>query len=230
MKTLLLVEDELNILENNRRFFEGEGYSVLLAGNLARAREHLAREAPGAIVLDIMLPDGNGLDLLKELRETGSKIPIIMLTAWNKSSDVARGLKLGANDYVSKPFTYEVLQARMEAMFRNVGQVPDLVEKGPLKLDMIASQAFLNGLDMLLTQKEFSLLLLFAQNEGRMLGAEYLYEKAWGQPMNEDANKVRAQISRLRKKLSGSGYTIAVEYGEGYRLEKEPQDKEYVTD
>jgi two-component system response regulator QseB len=105
MKILLLVEDERDILENNRLFFEAEGYRVMIAENLAQAREHLfdgggnsIRSDIDAIVLDIMLPDGNGLDLLAELRAAGSKIPVIMLTAWGKSSDVARGLKLGAND------------------------------------------------------------------------------------------------------------------------------------
>ena len=119
MKTLLLVEDEQDILENNRRFFEAAGFRVLTAENLAAARERLAGETPGAIVLDIMLPDGNGLELLKELREAGSKIPVIMLTAWGKASDVARGLKLGANDYMPKPFSYEVLLARVETMLHN---------------------------------------------------------------------------------------------------------------
>jgi DNA-binding response OmpR family regulator len=226
MKTILCVEDEPYVLENNRKTFEDSGYHVLTAENIAQARAHLSIRAPDAVVLDIMLPDGNGIDFLKELREAGSRVPIIMLTAWHKNADIARGLRAGANDHLGKPFEYDVLLARVEAMFRNVGEVPGLVEKGPLKLDVIANQAFLDGADMLLTQKEFSLLLLFSQNEGRMLSTEYLYEKVWGKPMNEDANTVRFQISRLRKKLIGSGYAIAAEYGEGYRFESKP-DTDY---
>jgi DNA-binding response OmpR family regulator len=221
MKTLLLIEDERDILENNRRFFTAEGYRVLIAENLAQARELLSKETPGAIVLDIMLPDGNGLGLLSELREAGSKTPVIMLTAWGKSSDVARGLKLGANDYMSKPFTYEVLQARVEAMFRNVEQVPEVIEKGPFTLKLSSMTALLGGKDLLLTQKEFALLLLFAQHEGQIMSAEYLYEKAWGQDMNKEARALQQQISNLRDKISGSGYIISAIRGAGYRFEKE---------
>ena len=217
-KLILLVEDELDILENHRRFFEEEGYRVLLAATYEQAREHLARETPGAIVLDIMLPDGNGLDLLTELRAAGSKIPIIMLTAWGKSRDVARGLRLGANDYMSKPFTYEVLKARVDAMFRNVEQIPETITRGGLTLKIMSDEVFVNGETLFLTQKEFSLLMLFVQNEGRIIGAEYLYEKVWGQPMMGNAGAMKNQVSNLRKKLMGSGYTVLPVRGEGYRF------------
>jgi DNA-binding response OmpR family regulator len=216
MKTILCVEDELKVLKNNSKALTDAGYAVLTAENLAQAREHLSRQTPDAIVLDIMLPDGLGLDWLKELREQGNKVPVLMLTAWDKPYDKARGLRAGANDYLGKPFEYEELLARVEAMFRNVSQVPETVVRGPLKLDIAASRAFLNGADMLLTHKEFSLLLLFAQHEGRTLSAEYLYEKVWGQPMAEDDNAIRATISRLRKKLTGSGCSISTDQGEGY--------------
>jgi DNA-binding response OmpR family regulator len=218
VRTILCVEDELKILNNNRVALTRAGYEVLTAMNLAQAREHLSRGPCGAIVLDIMLPDGNGLDFLMELRAAGSKIPVIMLTAWGENADVARGLRAGANDYLGKPFDYEVLLARVEALFRNVEQIPESLEKGPLKLDIAAGRAFLNGADMLLTQKEFSLLLIFAQNEGRTMSAEYLYEKIWGQPMANDANAVRIAVSRLRKRLSGTGYSLNSEHKEGYRF------------
>ena len=220
MKTLLLVEDEREILENNQRFFTSEGYRVLAAENLAQAREHLSKETPNAIVLDIMLPDGNGLDLLCELRESGSAVPIIMLTAWGKSSDVARGLKLGANDYMSKPFTYELLQARVETMFRNVEQMPERIARGPLSLDVLSGQAFLNNEDLLLAKKEFQMLALFIQYEGKSISDDFLYEKIWKQPMNYDSKSVKNTVSRLRKKLEGSGFTISSIYGDGYIFEK----------
>ena len=221
MRTILCVEDEPDILENNRKALMDAGYTALTASNLTEAKEHLSNRTPDAIVLDIMLPDGNGLDFLKELREAGSNVPVIMLTAWNENADVAKGLRAGANDYLGKPFGYEVLLARVEALFRNVLRVPDTVEKGPLKLDIAASRALLNGQDMMLTQKEFSLLLLFTQREGRTMSAEYLYEKVWGQPMADDYNAVKYQISRLRGKLYDSGYAITTKRGEGYRFEKE---------
>jgi DNA-binding response OmpR family regulator len=222
MKTILCVEDEPKILDNNRAALTQAGYVVLTAENLAQAREHLSKCTPGAIVLDIMLPDGNGLEFLKELRAGGSKIPVIMLTAWSESFNIAKGLRAGANDYLGKPFEYEVLLARVEALFRNVEQIPEVVERGPLKLDITAGRAFLNNVDMLLTQKEFSLLLLFAQNEKRAMSAEYLYEKVWRQAIGDDNRTLKKHLSNLRKKLEdgNSGYKIIATRGEGYCFEK----------
>ena len=222
MKTILIVEDEPDILDNNRKAIEDAGYAALTAENAAQAREALANHTPDAIVMDIMLPDGNGLDLLKDLRESGSKIPVIMLTAWGKPSDVARGLRLGANDYLSKPFTYEVLIARVEAMFRNVEQVPEIIKKGSLTLDIAAAQARIGGEDLLLTTKEFSLLLLFTQHEGKIIGAEYLYEKVWNAPMRDDNRTLKKHISAIRRKLEegNGGYTITAYRGNGYRFEQ----------
>jgi DNA-binding response OmpR family regulator len=219
MRTILCVEDELDILENNRKAIVDAGYTALTAASVAGAREILQNQTPDAVVLDIMLPDGNGLDLLHELREAGNKVPIIMLTAWGKPSDIARGLNLGANDYLSKPFSYEVLLARVEAMFRNAEEVPETVTRGRFTLNIAAAQAFLDGADMLLTQKEFGLLLLFVQNENRVVSAEYLYEKIWKAPMSEDDSAVKTAVSRLRKKTEGGGYTISVARGEGYCFE-----------
>jgi len=223
MKIILCVEDEPHILDNNRKALADNGYTVLTAVNLAEARECLSKQIPDAIILDIMLPDGSGLDLLKELRTRGSKIPVLMLTAWGKPSDVARGLREGANDYMSKPFNYEVLLARIEVMFRNVEQVPERVTRGALTLDVSTGQAFLNDEDILLTQKEFSLLLLFVQNENRVMSAEYLYEKVWHSTMNKDKQTVQRHISALRQKLSNGNfpYSINVIYGEGYKFEYE---------
>jgi DNA-binding response OmpR family regulator len=222
MKTLLCVEDELDLLRNNSIFFEERGYTVLAAENLTQAREYLDKQTPDAIILDIMLPDGNGLDLLLELRAQGVKTPILMLTAWGRNENIAHGLRAGANDYISKPFSYDVLLARVETMFRNVEQVPETVARGPLKLDIAANRAFLNGEDMLLTHKEFALLLLFLQYEGRTMSAEYLYEKVWGQPINDDNRTLKKHLSNLRKKLEegNSGYEITMSRGEGYRFEK----------
>ena len=220
MKTILCVEDEPDILANNRDALIEGGYDVLTAENLAQAREHLSKQTPDAVVLDIMLPDGNGLAFLKELRAAGNRVPVIMLTAWNRNANIAEGLRSGANDYLGKPFGYDVLLARVDALFRNIGHVPDTVEKGPLKLDISAAAAFLDGVDMLLTQKEFSLLLLFVQNEGRAMSAEYLYEKVWGQSMVKDTQAIRKSISRLRTKLKSGGFTIVLYRDEGYRFEK----------
>ncbi|GHS92660.1 DNA-binding response regulator [Synergistales bacterium] len=221
MKTLLCVEDEFDLLQNNRVFFEGRGYVVLTAENLAQARKHLAAQAPDAIILDIMLPDGLGLDLLKELREAGDDTPVLLLTAWGRPRNIADGLRAGANDYMPKPFDYDVLLARVETMLRGAERIPEAITKGALKLDVTASEAFVNGTDMLLTPKQFSLLLYFVQRENQTMTAEDLYKKIWGQPLNNDSNALRNAAHQLRKKLAGSGYTVAAEYGVGYRFERE---------
>jgi DNA-binding response OmpR family regulator len=223
MKTLLVVEDERDILQNHRDFLENHGYSVLPAENLAQAREHLSNAAPDAIVLDIMLPDGSGLDLLTELRTVRNKIPVILLTAWGKAKDVAKGLRLGANDYLSKPFEYEVLLARVEAMFRNVETLPAVIEKGAIKFKIKPMEALFGNQKIKLSPVEFFLLQLFVENEGAVMRKEYLYEEVWGADMEGDPDAVKKAVSRLRKKIEGSGYTINKLYGEGYRFEREPR-------
>lgn len=222
MKTLLCVEDERTLLKNNREFFERLGYRVLPAETLLEARRWLITHTPDAILLDIMLPDGNGLDLLQELRAKGSTLPIIMLTAWGEPQDVSRGYRLGATAYISKPFDYEAVQAAIESIFQSREQVPDVIRKGPLTLKLSPMIALLFEVDMLLTQKEFALLLLFVQNEGRAIRAEYLYERVWNAPMGEDNRTLKKHISSLRKGLEegNSGYTIASIRGEGYRFEQ----------
>jgi DNA-binding response OmpR family regulator len=217
---LLLVEDEREILENSRAFFEKNGYRALTAATVAAARERLAEETPGAVVLDIMLLDGNGLDLLAELWAAGNRIPVIMLTAWGKAADKIRGLRLGANDYMAKPFDYGELLARVETMFRNVEQLPETITKDPFTLRLMTREAFVNGRDLLLTPKDYSLLLFFLQNENLLLSNRRIYETVWGQPLLGDIKAVSNAVTRLRQKLAGSGYTISTEYGVGYRFER----------
>jgi len=222
LKTILCVEDELKILENNRKTLTDAGYSVLTAENLAEARAILGgtHPPPDLIVLDIMLPDGNGLDYLKELRTAGNDIPIIMLTAWNRGEHSARGIELGADDYIGKPFVYADLLARIKKVLTQTERIPKQITRGTLSLDLISVQAFISDEDLLLTQKEFSLLLLFIQHEGKTMSAEYLYEKVWGQQMNFNKRAVESGLSRLRTKLKLSGYDIFTKRGEGYCFTK----------
>jgi DNA-binding response OmpR family regulator len=215
MKTILCVEDEIRVLRNNKKILTEAGFNVLTAENLAQARERMAGH-PDAVVLDIMLPDGNGLEYLKELRARGGNIPVLMLTAWNTDADIARGLDLGADDYIGKPFTYDVLLSRVKKMLAAAERVPERVTRGTLSLDILSGQAFLSGVDLLLAQKEFSLLLLFIQHEERTLSAEYLYEKVWGQPLAGSTRALANTIYRLRKSIEGSGYDILTKRGQGY--------------
>lgn len=218
MKTLLCVEDEISLLENNRRFFESKGFCVLTAENLEQARQILASSKPDAIVLDIMLPDGNGLDLLSELRKNGSMIPVVMLTAWGEPSHVARGLEMGANEYVSKPFDYDVLLARINTMFRNIEQIPDTIGKGRLEIKPASMIALIDGKDIMLSPKEYSLLLLLTQHKGSFLSAEFIYESVWKMDLLGDKNALQTAVSKLRQKLKPAGYTILTQRERGYAL------------
>ena len=206
--TILCVEDDVKILRNNVIKLKDSGYAVLAAETLAQAKEHLANAAPDAIVLDIMLPDGTGLDLLKELRDAGNRIPILLLTARDKASDIERGLLLGANDYLSKPFEYNVLLARIKTMFRNIEQSPDFITRGAVSLNTSSGTVTVSGIDAGVSPVEFRLLHYFIKNENRFLKAELVYEKVWGQPMAGDNNAIKIAVSRLRKKLTGSNLVI----------------------
>lgn len=221
-KRILLVEDNAKILRGNRRMLEWEGYAVSEAMTLDEARAHLTEEFPDVIVLDIMLPDGSGLDFIRELRKsTRAGIPVLMLTGLTTQEDILRGLKSGGDDYLTKPYNFEILLARVEALLRRSERVPDRIAKGRLTLDMAASVASLDDVDLLLTQKEFALLLIFVQNLERFIDGEYLYEKVWKQPLTNDNNALKSSIKRLRSKINGSGWQITWSRGEGYCFEKE---------
>ena len=217
---LLLVEDEPIVQDNNRKILSRRGYSLKQAFTLAEARAIIASEQPRAIILDIHLPDGSGLDFLKELRKT-SNVPVLMLTAMGTSSDIIRGLEAGGDDYLLKPYDLSVFLMRVEALLRRASIIPDALGIGPLRLEPASGKAYIGDEDMTLSQKEYSLLQQFIQHSDKILGAEYLYEKVWGQEMLEDDNSLKVAISKLRAKLDGSGYTITASRGEGYYLERE---------
>ena len=217
---ILLVEDEPAIQAGNRKVLQRRGYRTRQAYTLAEARAILNEEQPCAIVLDIELPDGSGLHFLIELRQT-LNVPVLMLTARGTTEDIIRGLEAGGDDYLPKPYEIAEFLARVQTLLRRAGIVPDSLRHGPIKLDIAAGKAYLNGEDMILSQKEYALLKQFLQNPGRLISAETLYEKAWGQPMAGDENALKVAISRLRTKLKDSGYMISSSRGEGYYIEAE---------
>jgi DNA-binding response OmpR family regulator len=217
---ILLVEDNEQILNGNARMLKWNDYKVMTALTLREARERMAEATPNAIVLDIIMPDGSGSDFMRELRRD-SNIPVLLLTGLKTPKDIVCGLTEGGDDYLTKPYDFDVLLARIVALLRRASTVPDMIEKGALKLDVLGNKAYLNGEDMLLIQKEFSILLLFVQNEGKTLSAEYIYEKVWNAPIGNDKNALQNRISAIRKKLEekDSDYTISSVYGKGYCFE-----------
>lgn len=220
MKRILLVEDNEQIMKGNERMLKRRGYEVVTALTLAQASKAIEIQMPDLFVLDIMLPDGSGLDFMQELRKY-SQVPVLLLTGLTTPEDIVRGLTAGGDDYLPKPYDFGVLLARVEALLRRAQQVPECIHKGRLCLDVTANVATLDGVDLLLSQKEFALLLIFVQNEERFISAQYLYEKVWKQPMAGDGNALKSALKRLRAKLEGSGYCIALSKGEGYQFERE---------
>ena len=219
---VLLVEDNRDLNELNRRFLELEGYTVLTALTLADAREHLSRHSPQIILLDVKLPDGDGFDFCAKIRAQ-TDAHILFLTSNTEQEDKIRGLNTGGDDYITKPYEMNELKARLAAAMRRRGMASPAITiiRGPLTLDTMAGRAYLNGEDMLLTHSEFGLMRALVQHEGSTLSKEHLYETVWKLPANDDARAVTAHISNLRKKLAGCGYAITAEYGEGYCFVKE---------
>jgi len=218
-KKLLLVEDNKKVQTFNEELLTRQGFAVEMAMTLADARACLSRQTPDAIILDIGMPDGNGLDFLKELRQT-SNVPVLMLTGYRENADVVKGFDSGCDDYLPKPYTFEVLHARLKRLLQRVEQVPETVRKGSLTLKLTPREAYVSGKNLLLTPKDFTLLQFFIQNENRLMNVEYVYENVWGQPMEGDSRALGNAISRLRRKLTGCGYTITADYGNGYVFER----------
>lgn len=223
-KLVLLVEDNEKLNAINRRALTLEGYQVLTALTLGEARAHLDAANPDVIVLDILLPDGNGVDFCREIRET-TTAPILFLTSVQGYRQALEGMAAGGDDYLTKPFGIDMLLAkvsaflRRDAIVRRMQPARRMLSKGALRLDTLSQQAYLHGEDMLLTPKEFALLLLLVQYEGETLGAAQLYAEAWQQPMAGDTNAVKVAISRLRGKLGDTGYGITSTRGAGYCFE-----------
>ena len=221
--TLLLVEDSKEVLEDNRKALVAAGYEVLAASTLAGARERLARRQPDLILLDVLLPDGNGVELCRELRDS-TAAPILFLTSLGESEQIVEGLRAGGDDYVTKPYRMEELLARVEAQLRRTERIRGEAAEG---VGARAQRAFLEGKDLLLKPKEFQLLCVLLRGRDRFRTAEELYQEVWGLDANADARTVLVHISNLRAKLRGGreegNIQIQREGSRGYRLTLEAE-------
>ena len=220
-KIILLIEDEKKIQNYNRHLLGEEGYKVETAMTLAEARNILSACKPDAIILDIGMPDGNGLEFLRELRAQGNKIPVLLLTGYSQDVEIETGFDAGCDDYLPKPYTFGVLHRRLKRMLQSAEQVPETIVKGRLHFNVTADIVMLDGVDLLFTQKEFSLLLFLVQHAESFLSTEYLLEKVWRVPGTESSQSVRKTVSRIRDKIKDSGWTIEWSKGEGYSFTRE---------
>jgi len=206
--TILLVEDDADVLAHNRDAFEQEGYTVLTAESITVARSHFKKEKPDLAVLDVQLPDGSGLDFCAEIRKSAS-IPVLFLTVNNGSNQIVNGLYMGANDYILKPYDTQELLARVKSQLAHQERLREEfqgnVELGGLSLDMVSRRAVYKGVDIVLTPKEFALLELLMRRGGQYIEANELYQAAWGMNANEDIRTLFVHVSTMRRKLKDGG-------------------------
>lgn len=214
---ILLVEDNANVLHLNRSVLVRKGYGVHCAESIEKGRLILkSRPQIDVAVLDIMLPDGNGLDFAREVKANIGCM-VLMLTSKRSHADILEGLTSAADDYMTKPYRIEELTARIQALLaRKKETAATTIRKGKLTLDIPSGRAFLEEEDLLLSQREFALLLILVQNENHFVSAEALYESAWKLPLREDNGALKTTVSRLRKKLADSRFEIESERGKGY--------------
>lgn len=224
---ILLVEDDERIRVGMATGLEARGFDVATASSVAEARACLRGEHFAAVVLDWLLPDGSGLDLLTELRREGSRVPVLMLTARGEISDRVEGLEGGADDYLVKPVALAEVCARLRALTRRTSGAPyaTTVEVGPLRLDRERQRAEVHGHEIPLTQREYSLLEELALHPGESVAREILVRRALrlGEMSPAARNLLDVHMHNLRKKLRGrhGGPVLSTVRGIGFRLEVE---------
>ena len=226
-KTILVVEDEKDILQLVKLYLEKEGFRVVTAMTGLEGLKQVVQEQPHLVVLDLMLPEMNGLDVCKRIRaktET-AMLPIIMLTAKAEESDTVIGLELGADDYVTKPFSPKALTARVKALLRRMERTPDAntgqYHYGPLTMDLGRHEVRLGQDEVPLTAKEFGLLEHLLQHPGRVLTRDVLLNTVWGYDYFGTTRTVDVHIRRLKQKLPLLEDAIVSVKSLGYKL-KDP--------
>ena len=219
--TIVVVEDDPNISDLVDMYLRREGFRVLLAGDGEKGLEIVKREKPRMVILDVGLPGTvDGLEVCRRLRADGA-VPVLMLTARDGEVDRVLGLELGADDYVTKPFSPRELVARVRAILRRADgppkETPDVLVAGIVEVDTGRREARVGGAVVALATREFDLLQFFAENAGLALSRRQLLEGVWGPDWYGDERTVDAHVRQLRKKL-GDALPLATVWGVGYRL------------
>jgi DNA-binding response OmpR family regulator len=224
-RMVLLVEDEDTITVPLTEALGREGFRTETAGTLAAGLDVARRQRPDIVLLDVMLPDGSGFDLLRELR-ADERMPVIMLTARGDEADRIVGLEMGADDYVVKPFSPKELVARVRALFRRLDRKPETDEPlvfGALHVDHARHTVRWGDRPVRLTAKEFALLVALLEARGRVLSRQALLEEVWGYSYAEGTRTVDVHVRRLREKIPELAPSIVTVKTVGYRLSEEPQ-------
>jgi DNA-binding response OmpR family regulator len=223
---ILVVEDDRKVASFIRKGLEEEGHAVEVAGDGAEAVERATDGAPwDLVILDVMLPKGDGFGVLKTLRQEGLRMPVLMLTARDAVGDKVTGLDLGADDYLSKPFAFEEFLARVRALLRRGGGRPaPVLRLADLTLDPATREVKRGARRVELTAREHTLLEYFLRNAGRVLTRPMLAQHVWGLDFDPESNVVDVYVGYLRRRIEGEGerrllHTVR---GVGYVLKDEP--------
>lgn len=220
---ILVVDDESRMRKLVRDFLVKQNFDVIEAEDGEEALDKFYADKDIAlIILDVMMPKINGWDVCKEIRET-SKVPVIMLTAKGEESDELLGFDIGADEYISKPFSPKILVARVEAILRRTGKKGDdeVMEIGGITIDRLAHQVTVDGKELELSYKEFELLTYFAENKGIALSREKILNHVWNYDYFGDARTIDTHVKKLRSKLGARGEYIKTIWGMGYKFEVE---------
>lgn len=213
---MLVVEDDPETRAFVVAILQEVGVSVIAVGSLAGARESECQQAFDLVVVDRMLPDGSGLEWVRELRHGGSVVPALLLTALREVAHRVEGLEAGADDYLGKPFSPLELKARARALLRRGQRAPRRLEEGPLRLDVDRREAFVGGDEVPLTEREFRVLERLVSSKG--VRREDLLDEVWGEATPETNASLDVVVSRMRRKLADRGLPDVVETVRGYGL------------
>jgi len=219
---VMVIEDEKEIRELIRYNLEREGFRVYAAADGEEGLRRLNASRPDAVVLDLMLPGRNGLEVLREVRASPAtrNLPVMVLTARSAEMDRLLGFENGADDYLTKPFSPRELVARLHALLRRArpAEAAGAIVIGDLRVDTLAREASRRGVVMTLAPREFDLLEFLARHPGRVLSREELLRKVWGYDFVGETRTVAVHIGRLRTKLGDAGRLIRTVTGAGYKL------------
>ncbi|HEY2673197.1 MAG TPA: response regulator transcription factor [Rugosimonospora sp.] len=225
-QAILVVDDDPTVSDVVRRYLERAGYEVTLAGDGPAALAAFARRQPDLVVLDLMLPGIDGLEVCRRLRTRADGVPIVMLTALGEEADRVLGLQLGADDYVTKPFSPRELVLRVQSVLRRSlvrpASPPETLIDGGLRLDADRRIASLDGTDLSLTVREFDLLVFLMRHPGRAFKRSELLDAVWGWTFG-DQSTVTVHVRRLREKIEQDAAVptrILTVWGVGYRYER----------
>jgi DNA-binding response OmpR family regulator len=224
--TILVVEDEQSIASLVSLYLTNEGFDVVHVADGAQALATVERVRPSLVILDVMLPGMDGVEICRRLRQSTEALPIVMLTARDAEVDRVLGLELGADDYITKPFSPRELVARVKAVLRRTGREGGSSEESPatlrlagIEIDEARHEVRAGRIEVTLTAKEFDLLAFLARNRGIVFTREKLLDRVWGYERPVDTRTVDSHVKSLRQKLGDAGALVVTVRGVGYKVD-----------